>query len=269
MWLNAPRLLLRRSLSSSPPPFYGSPRPPPPPLLYPSHKPLPHFAKLGLFLKSSLEAASDPTNADAVGAILDISSPLTLTHLHKLMSSSKTGSRILKAQPDIATALSSSSPLFTSLHYLPPSTFGKAYHTFMDHHHFASENRPAVKYVDDEQLAYILLRYRLSHDFYHTIYNLPPTVPGELVLKMIETLEFKLGGAALQAIVGISPMTELLTKREREEVMEVFVPWVVENWKRRKGMETLLNVYWEEELETDIEGLRNDLNITKAPAFEA
>jgi len=90
-----------------------------------------------------------------------------------------------------------------------------------------------VQYVDDADLAYILLRYRESHDFYHTIYNLPPTVLGEIVLKYIELLEFKLGGAGLQAVVG---SLGLLKEEERKKLVYNYVPWVLKNFGNRRRL---------------------------------
>ena len=122
----------------------------------------------------------------------------------------------------------------------------------MSSHGFDPHHRPTVKYVDDADLAYILLRYRESHDFYHTIYNLPPTVLGEIVLKYIELLDFKLGGAGMQAIVG---SISLLDDGERKELMESYIPWVLKNFGDRRRLASgasLLEVFWEEELEEDI-----------------
>jgi ubiquinone biosynthesis protein COQ4 len=141
---------------------------------------------------------------------------------------------------------------FSSLSSFPPTSFGRHYHDFMSSHGFDPHHRPTVKYVDDADLAYILLRYRESHDFYHTIYNLPPTVLGEIVLKYIELLEFKLGGAGLQAIVG---SISLLDDGERKELMESYIPWVLKNFGDRRRLASgasLLEVFCEEELEEDI-----------------
>ena len=150
---------------------------------------------------------------------------------------------------------------YSSLSSFPPNSFGRHYHDFMSSHGFDPHHRPTVKYVDDADLAYILLRYRESHDFYHTIYNLPPTVLGEIVLKYIELLEFKLGGAGLQAVVG---SIGLLNEGERRELVESYIPWVLKNFGNRRRLASgvsLLEVFWEEELEEDIDSLRLRLAI--------
>ena len=118
-----------------------------------------------------------------------------------------------------------------------------------------------VKYVDDADLAYILLRYRESHDFYHTIYNLPPTVLGEIILKYTELLELKLGAAGWQAFVGTFVF---LSKKQKERLAREYLPWVLENFGRRRRAQnslSLIDIFWEDELHTDIDELRGRLGI--------
>jgi len=124
-------------------PFYGSPRPLAPPPLYDTHKQLPYQYKLVLFLKSTLEAASDPTNADAVATTLDISSHLTLTHIHAEMTKTHEGLKILSVKPTASTHMPDST--FSSLSSLPLNSFGRRYFEFMSSHGFDPHHRPTVK----------------------------------------------------------------------------------------------------------------------------
>ena len=131
----------------------------------------------------------------------------------------------------------------------------------MDQHKFDPNDRPTVHYVDDEELAYLLLRSRQSHDFYHVVFNLPPTVLGEVALKLVEMLEFKLGGAAFAAL-GSGRI--VLSEEERREYKEVYVPWAVRGAKERRerGGGSLLAVEWEKEFTKDIDELRERLAIS-------
>ena len=139
----------------------------------------------------------------------------------------------------------------------------------MSSHGYDSEDRPPVSYVDDESHAYVLLRYRQCHDFYHVLYGLPPDVLGEVALKAIEVLEFRLGGAALQALGGAGLV---LAAEERRTLLEVYVPWFVrlaadKDKRDREGGEGggLISVFFERELETDLDELRRRLYITPVP----
>ena len=58
-----------------------------------------------------------------------------------------------------------------------PGTFGRAYGAFMGRHGFDADDRSPVTLVDDEELAYVLLRYRQVHDYWHVLFGLPPSIP--------------------------------------------------------------------------------------------
>ena len=46
------------------------------------------------------------------------------------------------------------------LRSLPPASFGRAYVDWMDFYGYSPDTRKEVKFVDDEELAYIMQRYR-------------------------------------------------------------------------------------------------------------
>jgi ubiquinone biosynthesis protein COQ4 len=59
-----------------------------------------------------------------------------------------------------------------------------------------------VRYIDSPSLAYTMTRYRQTHDLYHTLFSLPPTLPHELTLKVVELSNMRLPVAALSSIFG-------------------------------------------------------------------
>ncbi|KAH8051698.1 hypothetical protein JL722_10525 [Aureococcus anophagefferens] len=83
-----------------------------------------------------------------------------------------------------------------------PGTFGRAYGAFMGRHGFDADDRSPVTLVDDEELACVLLRYRQVHDYWHVLFGLPPSIPGELALKWFELVHTGLPVAAFSAVFG-------------------------------------------------------------------
>jgi ubiquinone biosynthesis protein COQ4 len=59
----------------------------------------------------------------------------------------------------------------------------------MSEHGYRASERPEVKFVDDEELAYVMTRYRQVHDFFHVLSELPTTVTGELGVKWLELIQ--------------------------------------------------------------------------------
>jgi len=91
--------------------------------------------------------------------------------------------------------------------------------------------------------------------------GLPVWVEGEVGLKAFEFANtgLPMTGLSLTAIVRLKPL-------ERKRMFEIFLPWAFSNgWRSRD----LINVYWEEELETDVAELRERLGIEQPPDLRA
>lgn len=59
--------------------------------------------------------------------------------------------------------------MFSALH-LPVDLFGQ---------NVTPDSRAEVKFVDNEELAYVMLRYREVHDLLHTLLGMPTNMLGE------------------------------------------------------------------------------------------
>lgn len=112
--------------------------------------------------------------------------------------------------------------------------------------------------MEDEELRYVMLRYRQCHDFWHCLFDLPPTVLGELALKWVELLQTGLPVAALSVTAGQMK----LSGEDRRVLAEKYLPWAV-----RVGRDAtfLLNIYYEEELHENLVDLRHRIGIEPAP----
>lgn len=154
--------ILRRTLnphrffSTSEEPFYGSPRP------QTNHRQrLPH-QKLALAIHHATTAFADPTRADAVAALGELTGQVSLERIHKQMMADPTGQRILEDRPVVSKATIPYEQLMQNIPEDPeePLTFGQAYGKFLKSHGFDPDERDPVKYIENETLAYIMLRYR-------------------------------------------------------------------------------------------------------------
>jgi ubiquinone biosynthesis protein COQ4 len=114
-----------------------------------------------------------------------------------------------------------------------------------------------VRYIDDEECAYVMQRYRECHDFYHALVGLPVFREGEVALK---AFEFANTGLPMTGLAVFSALT--LKKGEWRRFLDIYGPWAFRNGAQSDDM---INIYWEEELETDINELRTRLGIEKPP----
>ena len=56
----------------------------------------------------------------------------------------------------------------------------------MEFHHYSSEERPKVKYVPNMQHAYIIQRYKETHDCMHVLLGYNTSVAEEVAVKWFE-----------------------------------------------------------------------------------
>lgn len=169
------------------------------------------------------------------------------------MLRSPTGRRILRDRP----RLTSTSLNLPRLRSLAPNTVGRAYVGWLDREGVTPDTRSAVRYIDDEECAYVMQRYRESHDFLHALTGLPIVREGEVALKAFEWANTGL------PMTGLSMFSALtLNRAGRRRFVEIYLPWALRNGWRA---EDVINVYWEEELESDVDALRARLGVERPP----
>jgi len=192
--------------------------------------------------------------ADMIAAFGEATAtPYFIYRLRDAMVSDPTGRRILRDRPRMTSA-SLDLPYLRSL---SPNSVGRAYVSWLDREGVSPDTRPAVRYIDDEECAYVMQRYRECHDFYHAITGLPIVREGEIALKAFEFSN------TLLPMTGLSVFSVFTLKaKERQRFWNTFLPWAVKNGVRAKDV---INVYWEEEMETDVDDLRRQLGIEAPP----
>jgi len=215
------------------------------------------FQKGLLALGSSIIAILDPTRQDMVATLGETTSSHFITKLRDEMLLNAQGRSILKQRPFV----NSNTINMSQLEALPNETFGKQYVQFLKNNHISPDTRCDVKFIDDEELAYVMLRYRQIHDFCHTITGLPISVTGELGLKWFEMLQTGLPMTALSSLFG--PLR--LNANDRQILFQEYIPWAIEYAHRAP---LLLTVKFEDHFDVPIEDLRQQLGISPAPQIK-
>ncbi|KAK4540638.1 Ubiquinone biosynthesis protein [Oleoguttula mirabilis] len=225
-----------------------------PPPNYAGHVPLTLVERGALALGSAFGSLRNPHRHDLIAALGEATAkPYFVSRLRRAMLENPTGRRILKDQPRISSQTMS----LEKLRQLPDNTVGRAYAAWLDREGVTPDTRDAVKYIDDPEEAYVMQRYRETHDFTHAITGLPVIIEGELAIKAFEFANTVLPMTALSlvAVVRLKPI-------ERKRFFETYLPWALSNGLKA---EEVVNVYWEEELATDVDVLRRRLGIEKPP----
>lgn len=225
-----------------------------PPPNYPGHVPLTRLERFGLFVGSGLISLVNPRRGDLIASFAEATAtPYFIYRLRDAMLSNPTGRRILRLRPRI-TSQSLNIPYLRSL---PPNTVGRTYIDWLDREGVSPDTRSAVRYIDDEECAYVMQRYRECHDFYHALTGLPIVREGEVALKAFEFAN------TLLPMTGFSVFAAFTMKKsEQKRFREIYFPWAVKNGLRAKEV---INVFWEEELERDVDDLRRELGVEPPP----
>jgi len=185
-----------------------------------------------------------------VAMLGEVTGELSLARLHRQMLEDPVGRELLIAKP----VISSDSIGLPRLRNLPAGTFGFHYARFLDEYGLSPDNREPVRFVDDPELAYVMLRYRQVHDFWHVLSGLPSvSVASEVALKWLEMVQTGLPVCALSAFVG--PLR--LSSAERTQLWTAYVPWALSAGRRSRN---LMCVAYERHFDDDMDQLRLELN---------
>ncbi|KAF1913514.1 ubiquinone biosynthesis protein COQ4, mitochondrial [Ampelomyces quisqualis] len=221
---------------------------------YEGHIPLTVAERVGLAIGSGLGSFLDPRRGDLIASFGEATAqPYFIDKLRNRMLLSPTGRRILRDRP----RLKSTSLDIPRLRQLPQNTLGYAYAAWLDREGVSPDTRAAVKFIDNEECAYVMQRYRECHDFYHALVGLPVFREGEVALK---AFEFANTGLPMTGLAVFSAFT--LKKAEWRRFWDVYGPWATRNGAQS---DDVINIYWEEELETDVDELRTRFGIEKPP----
>ncbi|XP_040298312.1 ubiquinone biosynthesis protein COQ4 homolog, mitochondrial isoform X2 [Bufo bufo] len=224
--------------------------------LYPHHIPTNTLQKLLLSAGSAFMSLYDPYRHDMIAVLGETTGALALQKLRETMSKDPEGVQILQERPRIRM----SNLDIERFRELPDGTFGREYVRFLDVNHVTPDTRMPVKFVDDEELAYVAQRYREVHDLMHTLLGMPTNMLGEVVVKWFEAVQTGLPMCMLGAVFG--PLR--LSARRKKKLMEL-VPWAVQTGRNAR---CVLNFYYEKRWEQTVESLREEIGVLPPPTIK-
>uniref|UniRef100_A0A8C3M1Y1 Ubiquinone biosynthesis protein COQ4 homolog, mitochondrial n=1 Tax=Chrysolophus pictus TaxID=9089 RepID=A0A8C3M1Y1_CHRPC len=223
--------------------------------LYPGHIPTSPLQKALLAAGSACAALWDPYRHDMVAVLGETTGCLALPTLRDRMRNDPEGYRILQERPRIRLSTLD----MARLRGLPDGALGREYIRFLEDNKVSPDTRMPAKFVDDEELAYVIQRYREVHDLMHTLLGMPTNMLGEVVVKWFEAVQTGLPMCVLGAAFG--PVR--LNARKLQVLATELLPWAV---RSGRNASCVLNVYYEQRWEQSVESLREEIGIFPPPA---
>ncbi|KAH7428028.1 hypothetical protein KP509_10G071900 [Ceratopteris richardii] len=129
----------------------------------------------------------------------------------------------------------------------------------MGKRNFSPDDRPPVRFMDSDELAYVATRAREVHDFWHVLFKLPTNLIGESALKMLEFQQIHLPMCFLSVVGG----TIRLKPAKRDLLLRTYLPWAM---KAGSSCDDLMCIYYEKHFHEDLNEVRNKWGIIPAPS---
>ncbi|KAK5879051.1 hypothetical protein CesoFtcFv8_024396 [Champsocephalus esox] len=224
--------------------------------LYPGHIHTTPIQKALLAVGSGVAALQNPYRHDMVAVLGETTGHLALINLREKMRNDPEGYTILTERPRIRLSTLNLSEMSS----LPDGSFGREYCRFLEDNHVTPDSRADVKYVDNEELAYVMQRYREVHDLLHTLLGMPTNMLGEVAVKWFEAAQTGLPMCTLGAVLG--PLR--LNPSRLQQLFTSLGPWALHNGRRAR---CVLSIFYERRWEQNIEDLRQELNIEPPPVI--
>ncbi|XP_007975932.3 ubiquinone biosynthesis protein COQ4 homolog, mitochondrial isoform X1 [Chlorocebus sabaeus] len=222
--------------------------------LYSHHIPTSPLQKALLAAGSSAMALYDPYRHDMVAVLGQTTGHRTLKVLRDQMRRDPEGAQILQERPRISTSTLD----LGKLQSLPEGSLGREYLRFLDVNRVSPDTRAPTRFVDDEELAYVIQRYQEVHDMLHTLLGMPTNILGDMVVKWFEAVQTGLPMCILGALFGLIQ----LSAQSLQVLVSELIPWAVQNGRTAP---CVLNLYYERRWEQSLRALREELGITAPP----
>ncbi|KAG5834725.1 hypothetical protein ANANG_G00264630 [Anguilla anguilla] len=222
--------------------------------LYQGHIPTNPFQKALLAVGSGVAALQDPYRHDMVAVLGETTGHLALRSMRDQMKRDPEGCSILLERPRIRLSTLDLSHMRT----LPEGSLGREYLRFLEDNQVTPDSRADVKFVDSEELAYVMQRYREVHDLLHTLLGMPTNMLGEVAVKWFEAAQTGLPMCILGAALG--PLR--LSSRRLQPLVTSLGPWALRSGRRAR---CVLSVFYERRWEQSLESLREELGIEPPP----
>ena len=196
---------------------------------------------------------ADSTKTHEIHRVEEITGRPRYRRLIAEMAATPEGRRLLADRPELSTDHVD----YDRLRALPPTTLGGAYARHLDGNHITADYQAAAtRHVDDPDIAYLMRRFRQTHDVWHALLGLGITGHEEVLVHYFSWGQLRLPVSALVIVFG-SLKHIVLEKRWatlRHSALEAY----------RDGRDAapLLSVCWEDLWERPLDDVRAAYGVT-------
>src|SRR6478609_3467120 len=142
---------------------------------------------------------SDSTKTHEIHRVEEITGRPRFRAIQAEMERTPEGQRLLRERPE----LSSEHVDYAALRALPATTFGGAYVLHLDLNGITADYQAAAtRHVDDPDMAYLMRRFRQTHDVWHALLGIGITGHEEVLIHWFSFGQLRLPVSALIMVFG-------------------------------------------------------------------
>ena len=146
-----------------------------------------------------IRVLGDSTKTHEIHRVEEITGRPRYRRVLRELAETPEGRRILDERPELSTEHVD----YDHLRALPASTFGGAYVRHLDTNHITADYQAAAtRHVDDPDLAYLMRRFRQTHDVWHALLGLGIAGHEEVVIHWFSFGQLRLPVSALIMVFG-------------------------------------------------------------------
>lgn len=197
--------------------------------------------------RAVVRVLGDSTRTEEIHRVEEITGRPRYRRLLRELADTPDGRRLLAERPE----LSSRQVDYDRLRGLPATTLGGAYARHLDDNGITADYQAAATHhVDDPDMAYLMRRFRQTHDVWHALLGIGITGHEEVLIHWFSYGQLRLPVSALIMLFGSLKHLAL------EQRWTALRRSTMEAYRAGRDAAPLLPVYWEDLWEEPLERVR-------------
>jgi ubiquinone biosynthesis protein COQ4 len=189
----------------------------------------------------------DSTKTHEIHRVEEITGRPRFRQIQAELEATPEGRRLLAERPE----LSSDHVDYEALRRLPATTFGGAYARHLDDNGITADYQAAAtRHVDDPDMAYLMRRFRQTHDVWHALLGIGISGHEEVLIHYFSYGQLRLPVSAMIMLFGSLKHLVL------EQRWEALLHSALEAYRAGRDAAPLLPVYWEDLWELPLADVR-------------
>jgi ubiquinone biosynthesis protein COQ4 len=191
---------------------------------------------------------ADSTKTHEIHRVEEITGRPRFRALLAAMERTPEGRRLMDERPELSSELVD----YDALRALPATTFGGAYVRHLDGNGITADYQAAAtRHVEDPDMAYLMRRFRQTHDVWHALLGLGIAGHEEVIIHWFSYGQLRLPVSAL--IMALGTLKHIVLEKRWGALRHS----ALEAYRAGRDAEPLMPVYWEDLWERPLEEIRS------------